>query len=109
MVPLWPVRGRRRYAHRWPAPASHTRPRSSSGELQERRAPDGSTGLAPDPRWPVVTAVCAIVAVGALVRTRLFLTGRALWYDEAALALNVVGRSYLDLLGPLDFRQTAPP
>ena len=51
----------------------------------------------------------ALIAIGAAVRLRLFAAGRAYWFDEAALALNLVNRSLLDLLRPLDYRQTAPP
>jgi ribonuclease BN (tRNA processing enzyme) len=51
----------------------------------------------------------ALIAFGAAVRLRLFAAGRAYWSDEAALALNLVNRSLLELLRPLDYHQTAPP
>jgi hypothetical protein len=50
-----------------------------------------------------------LIAFGAAVRVRLFVAGRSFWYDEAALALNLVNRSAVELLRPLDYRQTAPP
>ena len=51
------------------------------------------------------------VAVGMGVGLRLteFLHKRSLWIDEAFLALNVLSRGYLDLLGSLDWVQMAPP
>lgn len=46
---------------------------------------------------------------GIVVRSIQYLSNRSLWYDEAALALNIINRSYLELLGPLDNNQAAPP
>ena len=51
----------------------------------------------------------AIITVGVVVRLRLYLARRSFWDDEAAVALNLVSRPFSDLLGPLDYRQTAPP
>lgn len=51
----------------------------------------------------------AALAVGVTLRVLLYLSGRSLWLDEARLALNLAGRSYLDLLRPLDYDQVAPP
>jgi hypothetical protein len=50
-----------------------------------------------------------LVAVGVAVRLRLYAAGRAFWYDEAAVALNLVSRPLPALLAPLDYMQTAPP
>jgi len=49
------------------------------------------------------------VLFGALVRLVQYLSNRSLWEDEANLALNIVNRSYLELLQPLDYNQAAPP
>ena len=46
---------------------------------------------------------------GVLVRLRLYFNNRSLWYDEASLAINIVDRSYAELLKPLDYNQAAPP
>ncbi|MEB3280802.1 MAG: glycosyltransferase family 39 protein [Lyngbya sp.] len=49
------------------------------------------------------------VIFGVLVRLVQYLNNRSLWFDEANLALNIVNRSYLQLLSPLDNNQAAPP
>lgn len=49
-----------------------------------------------------------IIYFGILVRAVQYLSNRSLWNDEAALALNIVNRSYLELLQPLDYDQGAP-
>ncbi|MDQ3897109.1 MAG: glycosyltransferase family 39 protein, partial [Actinomycetota bacterium] len=50
----------------------------------------------------------ALVVLGIGLRVRQYLARRSLWNDEAALALNVVRRSYRGLLKPLDIEQGAP-
>ncbi|HUQ82508.1 MAG TPA: glycosyltransferase family 39 protein [Gemmatimonadaceae bacterium] len=58
----------------------------------------------------VMTAAVAVVAILATVaRLREFLERRSLWFDEAAVAMNIVQRSFRELLLPLDHEQTAPP
>ena len=49
-----------------------------------------------------------IIAFGILIRLVQYLYNRSLWADEAVLALNIVNRSYLELLQPLDYDQAAP-
>jgi hypothetical protein len=42
---------------------------------------------------------------------RLFHYGRnpSMWHDEAALVLNVLDKSFIELLGPLEFAEAGPP
>jgi len=47
--------------------------------------------------------------LGAALRIWQYAAGASLWADEANLALNIIDRSLADLLGPLDYRQMAPP
>ena len=49
-----------------------------------------------------------IIGFGILIRLIQYLYNRSLWADEAVLALNIVNRSYLELLQPLDYDQAAP-
>lgn len=60
-------------------------------------------------RSRVAWVAWALIAFGAAVRLRLFAAGRSYWFDEAAMVLNLVRRSPLELLQPLDHRQSAPP
>ncbi|MDY7021785.1 MAG: hypothetical protein SWJ54_10560, partial [Cyanobacteriota bacterium] len=55
------------------------------------------------------TLSIVFVFFGILVRLVQYLHNRSLWFDEANLALNIVNRSYLQLLSPLDNNQAAPP
>ncbi len=48
------------------------------------------------------------IGIGVLLAFKNFLFVRSLWYDEAMLALNIVNRSALELLTPLDMCQAAP-
>jgi len=56
--------------------------------------------------WP--GWACGIIALGTVLRLRQFFTDRSLWFDEAALALNVIHRSFAGLFKPLDYHQGAP-
>jgi hypothetical protein len=51
----------------------------------------------------------SLVAAGVVARAARFADNRALWYDEAMLALNLIERDFLELLRPLDYTQAAPP
>ncbi len=51
----------------------------------------------------------ALVVLGGALRVRQFAANRSLWHDEAALALNIINRSWAGLLQPLDYNQGAPP
>ncbi|MBD3162131.1 MAG: hypothetical protein GF328_08495, partial [Candidatus Latescibacteria bacterium] len=50
----------------------------------------------------------AAVAAGIALRAIALLQDRALWVDEACLALNVVGRSFGGFLDRLSWDQVAP-
>jgi hypothetical protein len=51
----------------------------------------------------------ALGALGAALRLWQYASGASLWADEANLALNILDRPLARLLGPLDYRQMAPP
>ena len=64
--------------------------------------------LAPDARiWPILGF--AAVVIGCAVRLFRFVDSPALWLDEAFLAINLMDKSLSDVLGPLEFQQSAPP
>ena len=50
-----------------------------------------------------------LCALGAALRLWQYAAGASLWADEANMALNIVERPLARLLGPLDYRQVAPP
>jgi hypothetical protein len=50
-----------------------------------------------------------LVLFGLLLRGYHYLRNPAMWHDEAALVLNVLGKSFSELLGPLYFSEAAPP
>jgi hypothetical protein len=60
------------------------------------------------PRRPFPWTVF-LVAVGLLLRLLHYLRDPALWHDEAALIVNVLGKNFRELLGPLFFFEAAPP
>ncbi len=49
-----------------------------------------------------------IICFGIVLRLAQYLSNRALWLNEAYLALNIVNRSFSELLQPLDPFQAAP-
>jgi len=49
-----------------------------------------------------------IIAYGILLRLTQYLSNSSLWLDESRLALNIVNRSFSQLLQPLDYGQGAP-
>jgi len=52
--------------------------------------------------------IWAAAGVGIVVRVLAYLMNRAVWYDEAMLALNIIRRSAAGLWTPLDYQQAAP-
>jgi hypothetical protein len=59
---------------------------------------------------PVVTAVCVLITLASIgIRIYMLFRPRDLWWDEAALADNIVQRSFASLVStPLANLQTAP-
>ena len=53
-------------------------------------------------------AIWWLVLLGLVPRVVRYLANRSLWGDEAALAVNIVERSFGELLGPLEYNQAAP-
>lgn len=49
-----------------------------------------------------------ILVLGSLLAMIQYFSGRSVWMDEAKLAFNIMDRSYLELLQPLDSVQVAP-
>ena len=54
------------------------------------------------------TSLVLIFLFGVFLRIKTFLYNRSFWCDEAALALNITDRGFLELLKPLDYIQCAP-
>lgn len=57
--------------------------------------------------WPGWFLVLLIV-LGIALRIGLYVRNRALWLDEAFLALNLTERSFTELFDPLSYDQSAP-
>ena len=55
--------------------------------------------------------ICSLLGagLGVLIRVVQYASNRSLWFDEVAIGLNLLDRSYLDLLNALDHNQAAPP
>jgi hypothetical protein len=52
--------------------------------------------------------VWVFLILGILLRLRQYLFDRSLWLDESMLSLNIIRRSAVELLKPLDYAQAAP-
>ena len=49
-----------------------------------------------------------LITLGISIRLYHFIMNRSIWLDEAMLSNNIINRSYIQLLQPLDERQIAP-
>jgi 4-amino-4-deoxy-L-arabinose transferase-like glycosyltransferase len=52
--------------------------------------------------------IAALICFGVALRLGQYLANRSLWLDESLLTLNIVHRSFSQLLQPLDYSQGAP-
>lgn len=52
--------------------------------------------------------IYSILFIGMLLPIIQFLFNRSLWLDESYLTINIVHKSFFDLLKPLDLKQVAP-
>ncbi len=55
------------------------------------------------------SGIAWLVVLGVALRSYHYLRGPSLWHDEAALVVNVLGKNFGELLGPLFFSEAAPP
>ncbi len=55
--------------------------------------------------YRILTSVIFFGIIAAIIN---FLHNRSLWFDESLLALNIVDKTYSELLQPLDYNQVAP-
>ncbi len=55
-------------------------------------------------RWLIL-----LLALGLGLRAWHYVRNPSMWHDEAALVLNVLDKSWAELLGPLYFSEAAPP
>ena len=69
--------------------------------------PEPATNTASLDRTAARIAITAVVC-GVVLRLWVLSQRGSLWIDEAALALNVLGRDFAGLLRPLDWGQAAP-
>jgi uncharacterized membrane protein len=60
-------------------------------------------------RWQPAWTLAALVLFGLALRSYHYLRVPSLWHDEAALAMNVLGKDFGQLLGPLLWHEAAPP
>jgi hypothetical protein len=61
-----------------------------------------------DPVW-LEMAIRTFFVLGVVLRVIPYAMNFPIWGDESYLAVNIAGRSYRDLLRPLDYGQVCPP
>ena len=49
-----------------------------------------------------------ILLYGFILRLAHYITNRSLWLDEAFIALNIINKSFFQLVDKLDYCQAAP-
>ena len=60
-------------------------------------------------KYLIALLIAAIILIGVLFRTYVYLQNVSFWADESALILNLMSKTYLELFKPLDYNQQAPP
>ncbi len=54
-------------------------------------------------------ALAVVFVLAIFLRLDLYIFNRSFWFDEAALAINVLDKSFFDLFKELSYYQSAPP
>jgi 4-amino-4-deoxy-L-arabinose transferase-like glycosyltransferase len=75
-----------------------------SSHTSRAESTSGSSGGSPAHRLFVLA-----LTIGVLCRVIQYAADQSYWHDEAAVVLNVRSHTALQLFGPLDFVQAAPP
>jgi hypothetical protein len=75
----------------------------------EQRLSDKCLSLLPERLRTAQSWTLLFLLLGLALRVWGYVRNPSLWHDEAALVLNVIGKDFADLLGPLYFSEAAPP
>ncbi len=59
--------------------------------------------------WCYVITLALILIFGIIIRFNIYFYNNSFWNDEAALALNLLEKSYIEFFQPLEYYQAAPP
>jgi hypothetical protein len=68
----------------------------------------GTASAGSTARWPWRRLTWILLGIGVVLRLARYVACPSLWFDEAALAVNVLDRDFAGLLLPLDDAQVAP-
>src|SRR5262245_57155131 len=96
---------RRASGGRWPT----STPSGSRWPTTPASTPDMRTASGSAEDSSVVPLTTSVVLAAVCLRILLYLRDPSVWHDEAALLVNITGKSFSALLGPLDFAEAAPP